>query len=531
MTLAPAALEPSRRARYSEGAGIYRIIPAAVARPTSLLELRIAVDAARDANWAVTPRGAGSAMDGSSVGEGLILDLTAFDAARCDISAVDRSARLSPAIALGALQRAAAHEGLRFPPDPSSAAWATMGGLVSTNASGARSVRFGSVRSWVTALTLETTDGPLSLARGLPPDLSHPAMVRWYTGVAPLIAQYADVIRGAYPAVRKNSAGYALDQMLQSGDILDIVIGSEGTLGVITDITVRLDPVPAHRASLRVALGTRQALVPAMEQLRQFGPSTLELLDASFLRLIEGSWSGHEALPKTAAGLLLADLESDDPDELRRRIEAAAAAVAPYAVDVQTARDPGAIEALWKVRHRASPILASLRDGRRSMQVIEDGCVPPERLGEYLDAIDEATARQGIDAVMFGHAGDGHLHVNLLPNVEQPGWLDAVRAIFHEVTATVIRLGGTTSGEHGAGRLRAGTLEGLYGPRVLEVFAAIKNAFDPEGRWNPGVITGQGGDPLARLKFGAAAVPLPAEIVERLRRIERDAAWAESRWD
>lgn len=531
MTLAPAAFDPSRRARYSEGAGIYRIIPAAVARPTSLLELRLAIEAARDANWAVTPRGAGSAMDGGNIGEGLVLDLTAFDASRCEVSSADRTARLSPSTALGALQRAAAGEGLRFPPDPSSAAWATMGGLLSTNASGARTVRYGSVRSWVTALTLETSDGPLTLSRGMPPDLSHPAIVRWYTSVAPLIALHADEIRRAYPAVRKNSAGYALDQLLRSGDILDIVIGSEGTLGVITDITVRLDPLPAHRASLRVALGARADLVPALECLRQFDPSTLELLDASFLRVIEGSWSGHAALPQGTAGVLLADFEADDSGELRAHTEAAAAAVAAFAVDVQTAHEPAAIEELWQVRHRASPVLASLRDGRRSLQVIEDGCVPPERLGDYLDAIDAATARHGIDAVMFGHAGDGHLHVNLLPDVERADWLEAVRAIFQEVTAAVIRLGGTTSGEHGAGRLRAGTLGALYGDRVLQVFAAIKAAFDPDGLWNPGVMLDGLRDPFLRLKVGSEADSLPAGIAERLRRIERDAAWAESRWD
>jgi FAD/FMN-containing dehydrogenase len=175
-------------------------------------------------------------------------------------------------------------------------------------------------------------------------------------------------------------------------------------------------------------------------------------------------------------------------------------------------------------------MLASLGDGRSSLQVIEDGCVPPARLVEYLDAIDTATTRQRIDAVLFGHAGDGHVHVNLLPNLLEADWLVRVRGVFDEVTAAVIRLGGTTSGEHGTGRLRAGTLAPLYGERVMTVFRAVKQAFDPEGLWNPGVILGDGTDPLQRLKVGSDAAELPEGIAEQLRAITTGATWGENRW-
>ena len=532
MPLSLLALDPTRRARYSEGAGIYRIIPAAVARPTSLSELRAVIADAREAGWSITPRGAGSAMDGSNLGDGIVLDLTAFESGRCVVFANDRSARLAPSVPLAQLQALAARDGLRFPPDPSSGAWATLGGLISTNASGPRTVRYGSVRRWVRELTLETGDGPLHLVRGLPPDLGHPVMLRWYSTVAPLLAHRADEIRAAYPQVRKNSAGYALDQLLTSGDLIDVVIGAEGTLGVITDIVVQLDPIPVHRASLRVALRTRADLPAVLERIREVDPSALELLDTSFLRLIDDRLDTpeHPGLLLKAAGLLLAEFEGDSASEVTARVEEAAESVAPFALDVQTALDAQAGERLWAVRHGASPILAALSDGRRSLQVIEDGCVPPARLAEYLDAIDAATLRHKVDAVLFGHAGDGHVHVNLLPNLHEDDWHERVRAIFEEVTAAVIQLGGTPSGEHGAGRLRAGTLASLYGETVMQVFRALKQAFDPESLWNTGVILGDGGDPVQRLKVGSEAAVLPEGVADQLRAIEIGATWAESRW-
>ncbi|MES2305410.1 MAG: FAD-binding oxidoreductase [Gemmatimonadota bacterium] len=532
MTFSPQAVDSLRRARYSEGAGIYRIIPAAVVRPTSLAELRAAIDDARAAGWSVTPRGAGSAMDGGNLGEGLILDLTAFESGRCVVNARNRTARLSPSIPLAHLQALAGRDGLRFPPDPSSGAWATLGGMVSTNAAGARTVRYGSVRPWIKELTLETAVGPLTLVRGMPADLGHPVMVKWYTAVAPLLGAHADAIRAAFPKVRKNSAGYALDQLLTSGDLIDVVIGSEGTLGVITDIVVRLDPIPTARASLRVALRNRHDLAAVLATIRSHDPSTLELLDTSFLRLIQHrvDTPEHPGLLSEAAGLLLVDLEGNSAPELAERLQQLVAAVTPLVLDVQTALDPASIEQLWAVRHGASPMLAGLTDGRRSLQVIEDGCVPTERLAEYLDAIDAATARQRIDAVLFGHAGDGHVHVNLLPNLNDPDWRERVRAIFDEVTAAVIRLGGTTSGEHGAGRLRAGTLEALYGSTVIAVFRALKAAFDPDGLWNPGVILGDAADPIRQLKVGPDAATLPDGVAAQLRAIETGATWANGRW-
>lgn len=519
------------RARYAQGGGIYRIVPAAVAHPTTVRELATALDQAAASGLAVTPRGAGSAMSGDNVTDGLMLDLSGYDPSRCLIDPDEQMAIVSPALPLSALNRAASFYRLQLPVDPSSAAWATLGGMVSTNASGPHTVRDGSMRGWVMALTLLTSDGPLALVRGHAPPADHPVVRRWNATVAPLLVRHAAEIGRRFPAVRKNTAGYRLDEVLRSGDLIDAVIGSEGTLGVITDVMVRLAPVPDHRVALRVAVRERSDLVEVIELIRQFAPATLELLDRTFLRLVADRIATPErpGLLRTAAGLLLVELEGE-VDDVQRRSAALVEALAPRVLDVRPAADPADAAQLWALRHAASPILAGLTDGRRSLQVIEDGCVPVARLGDYLDAVERAAAVERIDLVMFGHAGDGHVHVNLLPNLQEADWLNRVATIYQNVSRAVIALGGTPSGEHGAGRLRASLLHALYGNAVMECFAAVKAAFDPAGRFNPGVILPDQRPPFERLKVGADAVDLPPGTAEYLLAVEAGARWGDSRW-
>ncbi len=514
------------RAACSQGGGIYRIIPQGVAAPRTRDELREVMIHARSTRLPVTCRGAGSAMDGSNLGHGLVIDMSGFEPGRCHVDAANRCAIASSSTVLAALNASAHTSGLRLPVDPSSAAWATLGGMTSTNASGARSLQVGSIRQWIDGVTLETVDGPLALRRAGAPDAAHPAVRRWRTDVEPLLHRCRTEIARRFPRVRKNSAGYALDHYLRSGDLLDIVIGSEGTLGVITEVTVRLQPLPAHRVSLRVAVARRGQLPDVIERLRVFDPATLELLDRSFLQLVAGELGAERPTwLDAAAGLLLLDFEADDHAALTAVAARAAQAVAADVIDVRVATDAREIERLWDIRHRASPILAGLTDGRRSLQVIEDGCVPVPRLAEYLDAVDAATRAAHVDAVMFGHAGDGHVHVNLLPNLADDDWLSRVRRIYADVSRAVIALGGTPSGEHGAGRLRAGLMTDLYGAEIVECFRAVRAAFDPVGTFDGGVIVADGADPLAHLKVGRAAAPLPPNIAAALERRETAARW------
>jgi FAD/FMN-containing dehydrogenase len=519
------------RAAYAEGAGIYRIVPQAVCIPADVADLIHVVCWAADHRVSLVPRGAGSGMGGGNVGPGVVLDLTGMVDRRLEIDAAAGHAVTSAATTLASLNTASSQYGLRLPPDPSSGRWATLGGMVATNAAGARSVRYGSVRRWVEGITLVTADGELlRLRRGQALEPTASAVRRCIQSLTPQLHAAAPEIRRRFPQTRKNSSGYALDAYLSSGDLLDLVIGSEGTLGILTEIEWRLDTIPSQRAAVRVALRSLDQLSEAVEAMHITEPSAIELLDRSFLDLVAtDAVAGTRLRFPLVEAVLLVELEREDSESLRDALEVVTARLRPIAHSVDTAFSPAAAERLWAIRHAASPILASLPQNRRSLQVIEDACVPVARMGDYIRLVRQSAAVRNIPVVMFGHAGDGHLHVNLLPDVLRPGWESAVAALLEEVTEAVAALGGTTSGEHGDGRLRAATLLRIYGPDIVTLFRQVKDAFDPRGVFNPGVILPDDQPPISRLKVGSAAVPLPSDIEQALREIEQTGGYGRSR--
>ncbi len=514
------------RAAYSEGAGIYRVIPSGVAVPASVEEVAALVRWARETRTPLTARGAGSGIPGNAVGAGVVVDLRDRMPRRLEVDPVMRTALTSANITQEALNAAARPHGLCLPPDPSSSRWATLGGMVATNAAGARSVRYGPVRPWVEAVEIVTSDGEVSWIERGTQEGGGAALARFHAGAAPAIRAAATLLKGRFPRVRKNTAGYGLDHWLATGDDLELLIGSEGTLALITTIRWRLCPVAPARTGLRVSLRSLDDLEPAVRGLVALEPSAVELLDRTFLELVSTERAGGDP---TAEAMLLVEFERGSAEAARGVVGDAVRAVEPFVTDVETALTPKEEERLWALRHAASPILASLPADRRSLQVIEDGCVPLPRLGEYVRAIRAAAAQQGITVVIFGHAGDGNVHVNALPEVGRPDWLARVSALYREVNAVAMRLGGTISGEHGDGRLRAPLLQELYGLEVLELFRRVKTDFDPDGIFNPGVKLDTGLAPLGALKLGPEAASIPDDIALALREIERTGGYARSR--
>jgi FAD/FMN-containing dehydrogenase len=510
------------RAAYAEGAGIFRILPTAVCIPHDREDVASLAHWASAHRVALVPRGAGSGMGGGNVGDGIVVDLTALPR-RLEVDGPARRARAGASVTLAELNIAADRAGLRLPPDPSSGRWATLGGMLSTNAAGARTVRYGSVRRWVEAVELVTADGQITeLRRGRPAEPRVLAVDRFEAEAAPAIRAAAEIVRAGFPRTRKNASGYALDAWLESGDLIDLVVGAEGTLGLATAAEWRLDPLPGARAGLRVALRTLDVLGDVVAILLEHEPSAVELLDRTFLELV--GERGTEAV-------LLVEVERADPAAARAAVQHAAHAVAPLAAGVDTGLTPAAAERLWALRHAASPILAGLPETRRSLQVIEDGCVPVARMGEYIRTVREAAAARSLAVVIFGHAGDGHIHVNLLPELGRAGWEESVAGLLDAVTDALVGLGGTPSGEHGDGRLRAGLLPRIYGLEVMMLFELVKRAFDPLGILNPGVILPSGEPPISRLKVGPGAIALPDDIARELRLIEQRGGYARSRLD
>jgi len=532
MAILPPSLytDPRVRAAYSETAGMYRIIPQAVAVPHNIREVVTLVEWVRQTGTTLTPRGAGSGIPGNAVGAGVILDLRQRMPRVLEIDPAARTALTSANITHAELNAQAAEAGLRLPPDPSSSQWATLGGMVACNAAGARTVRHGPVRSWVNGLEIVTAEGETGWISRDSSESSPPlsALQRFDREVSPAIRAAASEIRSRFPKVRKNTAGYALDHWLESGSPVDLLVGSEGTLAIVVNIRWRLAPVAGARTGLRVALRSLDDLEEAVRALVACEPSAVELLDGTFLKLLRAT--GQNVTLPEAEAVLLVEFERQQESAARGAVGDAVRAVGHLAIETVTAITPEEEDRIWSLRHAASPILARLPDNRRSLQVIEDGCVPLPRLGEYVRVVRDAAAAQGIEVVIFGHAGDGHVHVNALPDITLPDWRDRLSRLYRDVSAAVIALGGTPSGEHGDGRLRAPLLEALYGGTIVDLFRGVKTAFDPLGILNPGVKLNPLGPPLARLKVGPDADPLPDDIAAGLREIERTGGYARSRF-
>jgi FAD/FMN-containing dehydrogenase len=444
------------RAAYAEGAGISRAVPRAVAVPRDADEVRALVRWARERGEPLIPRGSGSGMPGGNVGDGTIVDLSRI-AWREPIDVEARRTRVGPGAIVGEVDAAARAQGLRLPVDPSSAPFCTVGGAASTNAAGAHTLRHGAMRAWVTALDCVFDDGArATLRRGEPPPREIAAVRRFLDEAS------ADVrIRGARMRhdVRKDTSGYALAEYARSGELVDLIVGSEGTLALIVGIELALAPVATATASVLAAFHSLDDAVTGAGLARDAGAAACELLDRTFLDVAREGGALTLPVPLESEAVLLIELEGDDEAHARRGAETLATRLREGCASyVALGLDAGEQHALWELRHAASPILSRLDPSLASMQFIEDGCVPPERLADYVRGVREALARHETRGVIFGHAGDAHVHVNPLIDVSREGWRDRVRGILADVVALTARLGGTLAGEHGDGRLRTALL-------------------------------------------------------------------------
>jgi FAD/FMN-containing dehydrogenase len=365
--------------------------------------------------------------------------------------------------------------------------------------------------------------------RGAPPPQHVPALRRFLESVhGDILAAPAHVRR--HVGVRKESSGYALSEYARSGELIELLVGSEGTLAIFVGIELSLAPTPAATGSLVAEFPSLEQSVDAATRAREAGASACELLDRTFLEMAALGGASHGLDRRTEAALLV-EVEAEDADA----VAATAAALergftAAGASRVRVALDPATEDALWSLRHAASPILSRLDPALRSMQFIEDGAVPPERLAEYVRGVRNSLASHGLRGVIFGHAGDSHVHVNPLIDVRLPDWRERLLAVLEEVTALVARLGGTLTGEHGDGRLRTPLLERVWSASAIELFRRVKEAFDPRGILNPGVKVPLAGQrAVDEIKYDPSLPPLPTAARAALDRLERERRWDLSR--
>ena len=511
------------RAVYSEAAGISRVIPRAVALPASTEEVSEVVDWARRLEMPIIPRGSGSGMAGGAVGDGVIVDMS-----RLRSLFVGHDAPLAEAwagVTRSMLDAAARKQGLWFPVDPSSGAFCTLGGMAATNAAGPRSLKHSAMRAWVEWVGCVFADGTQAVVRrGLPyiQREDSPILGRYESRKAALRENAAGL---KLPAVRKDSSGYGWRDFAQSGELVDLLVGSEGTLALITGLRLRLAAVPNATATILAAFPSLEGAVAGAATARAAGVAACELLDRTFLD-VAGS---ERPLPVAAdsEAVLLIELDADNDSEAAASATSLGAALkAASASSVILGLDSESAEALWSLRHAVSPILSRLPATTQSMQFIEDCAVPPDSLPAFVRGVRAALDRHGRRGVIFGHAGDAHVHVNPLIDITQPNWRKTVESLLDEIVELTAQFGGTLSGEHGDGRLRAPLLQRTRDHAELKLAAELKAIFDPDGLLNPGVkIPVAGQRPIEDIKYDPKLPPLPAPARRALDRVTADRAY------
>ena len=428
---------------YDATASEARRVPDVVVLPASTDEVARVVRIARGAGAPVYPRGAGTSLSGGAIPAqgGIVLSTTRMDAV-LELDAENHCAIVQPGVVIQLLNDLAAAHGLMYPPDPGSVAVATMGGSIAECAGGLRGLKYGVTKHYVTGLEVVLADGQIVRLGG---------------------------------KATKNVTGY---------DLVGLFVGSEGTLGVITEATVRLVPAPEARATMTATFAQSSAATRTVAAIvaGNVVPATLELLDATTLRFVEEY--AHAGLPTDAAALLL--IEVDGPPEAVAREAAFVERVClGHGGVVERAADDEARERLWAARRAAYPALARQSRGT----IVEDATVPRSRIPEMLAAIEEIARRHDLTIATMGHAGDGNLHPTVLVDPDDAELMERAHAAIAEIFRAAIDLGGTLSSEHGIGSAKAPYLGWALGEGGLDLTRRIKAALDPQNILNPGKFT------------------------------------------
>lgn len=467
------AFDATARALTTMDASNYRRVPLGVVAPRDAADTAAALAVCRAHQVPVVPRGGGTSIAGQATGTGVVLDLTRHLRSVVELDPVSRTAVVQPGLVLDDLRAAAAPHGLTFGPDPSTHSRCTLGGMIGNNSCGSHSVAWGTTADNVHALTVARYGGDtLRLERGAPGP----------PGVRELVADHLALLRTGFPDLPRRISGYALDALLpeRGPDPVRAFCGGEGTLGVVTEATLRLVEAPAARALAVLGYSDESAAAEAAPGLLPYHPLTVEGMAADLVREPAG-------LPRGGAWLF-AETGGATPAEARAHAERLARAASADAVDTAVVTDPAGQRALWRIREDASGTATRMPDGSEAWPGWEDCAVPPARLGGYLRDFRALLAGHGLRGTPYGHFGEGCIHVRIDFDLLTPEGVARFRRFSEELAALVVAHGGSLSGEHGDGQARAELLPEMYGDELVALFARFKDLWDPDGGMNPGIL-------------------------------------------
>ncbi len=499
--------DPVMRALYSTAACIYRVVPLGVAFPRSREDVAAIVDFCRERGIPVTARGAGSGVAGQTLGNGIVLDFTRHMNRILGVDGEAGTVRVEPGLVFEVLNRRLEPSGLQFPPDPSSGKFCTIGGMLANNSGGAHSVMYGTTSNYVLSTRMILANGSEFVA-------SKRNRVGGDTGgipgrIAEILGRNASTILAKRPETTKNASGYNIWDALEDGniDMAGLVTGSEGTLGIFTETTLKVVPLQPARATTLFCFDDLERMALSANEIRKANPSAIELIDRSLIDLLSGTDSSHllEGLPARIEAILLVEFSGRDVAEVEEKATSCIREIRGLGLSESSrfAVDSGDQEKLWQIRDRASSIFRLKDYPAKPLRFIEDGAVSVGKLPEYIKRLRMVLDSFGLDALIFGHAGDGNVHVNPRIDITRNDFRDVISRLADEVASILSDLNGTLTGEHGDGRLRTAFLPRMYG-ELYGVFREIKEVFDPQNIFNPGIIVGNRDmeDITANLRYG-----------------------------
>lgn len=489
-----------QRAMYATDASSYEIMPLCVVVPKNKEDVVRIVKYAYEKKVPVIARGGGSGLAGQAVGAGIIIDFTKHLNNVVELNAEKNCVIVEPGIYKSVLDQYLKKRGKYLPPDPSSSDYCTIGGMIANNGCGAHTVKYGATIDYVLSLEVALANGEVIQTRPVRLDSEewkHLASgesfeARIYRDTGKLFERNRELIK-KIPRLKKNSSGYRLERLVEEGafDLGKIIVSSEGTLGVVLQAKLRVLDLPKKKGLALLHFNDFEKAGDAVSHILKLNPSAIELVDDQIVKLASSLYPDlREKVPEHVKAVLLVEFDGDDLDPIKKSIAELERMVVKekgLANYMAAAYEADEMKKLWDVRKKALAFAFKMRSGeRRVVSFIEDTVVDPSKLGIFIKKLYQIYEKYGVEGVVYGHAGDGHVHTRPLLDTKSKEDLALMPKIAEETFALAREYNGSITGEHGDGLARVDYIKFQYGDEVYELFRELKKIFDPTNIMNPG---------------------------------------------